>query len=179
MAQQNSRTFKLVIALAVAAGLPAMIIGEKLVLGDGLPVQAIAVMIAAYAVGLFWAGVGVARSTETVAGLAPGVDAAVREHMPALELLDTVPYVAQPASVRVTGGSGACPWGLQVGDRLGIEAGGRLSSPLCRTAVAALGPALGRLEDGGDRGTAVSCRCPMADRHRTFLAQTIGAVSTN
>ena len=87
--------------------------------------------------------------------------------------------MAHPATVQVTDGAGACPWGLQVGDRLEVEAGGRLSSPLCRAAVAALGPVLGRLEDGSDRGTAVSCRCPLAGRHRTFLAQAIGAVASN
>ena len=136
-------------------------------------------MIAAYAVGLFWVGLSVIQSRENEAGLPAGVDAAIREHMPALELLGTVPYVAQPATAHVTDGEGACPWGLQVGDRLGIEAGGRLSSPLCRTAVAAVGPVLGRSEGGSDRGTAVSCRCPLAGRHRAFLARTTGAVSSN
>ena len=181
MTKESSRTSRFVLPVTMAVGLPAIIIGEKLALGDGLPTQAMAAMFVAYAMSLVWGGLITAYSTEAEARATARADAraeaVAREHLSALELLYTVPYAVPAATVRVTGGAGACPWGVEVGDGLEIEAGGRLSSPLCRTAVMALGPVLGQPVEGRD--TSVSCRCPLADRHRTFLAQTTGVVSPN
>jgi hypothetical protein len=177
---EGSRRFGFVLLVTVAAGLPAFI-GEKLLLGDGLPAQAMTFMFMANAMGLVWAGLIVTHRTVAEEGGAARAEATVeavaRERLPALELLDTVPYEAPAVSVLVTGGRGECPWGVQVGDRLEIDSGGRLSSPLCRAAVMALGPVLSQSEEVGV--APVSCFSPLADRHRTFLAQAVGAVSQN
>ena len=175
MAKKRSHTSNYVFLISVAVVLPAFIIGEKLALGDGLPTQAMAVMFVAYAMLLVWTGLIMTHPTEAEARRAARADAradvVVREHRPALELLYTVPYGAPATTILVTGGRGACHWGVQVGDRFEIEAGGHLSSPLCRSAVLALGPVLRHSLEAKDRETPVSCRCPLAGRHRTFLAQ--------
>ncbi|MCH8206702.1 MAG: hypothetical protein IH956_06820 [Chloroflexi bacterium] len=167
MARRNDGRSGFVFPVATALGFPVIIIGGKLILGDALPLQAMAVMFGAYALALVWAAMGMtfvdegAPANHEVASAAPA-------QTPGLELLYTVPLQMAPATVGVVGAAGSCPWGLVVGDRLEVDALGRLSRPLCKTAVEALSAALRRSTPGSDFNAHVSCRCPLAGGHRTF-----------
>ena len=102
MADRNGHRSNLVFPVALAVGLPAAIAGQKLAMGDALPMQAVAVMLGAYAMGLVWAALGLTLSAEAGARvLAPWeamAEPIARERLPALDLVTTVPYFVTPAA---------------------------------------------------------------------------------
>ena len=160
--------------LAVVTALLLIIVGAWLVLGDQLPAKALVVMIGAGAMGLVWAiaGIDFGRREEARAA----VRAAVAQE-PMLASLLEVPAPGEPRMVTVIGGVGICPRGLKVADRLDIDVDGKLSAPLCRTAVESISSLMKEGVETEGKDKHVSCVCPLAGRHLTFEMRTASEVA--
>lgn len=135
-----------------------------LVLGIAIPIALVHVVYGTYHLALIAAiavAIGVAIE---VTGWNPWPTAVAA---PELELMDRVPAPSEPITVRVVRASGTCPLGFRPGSWWTIDEAGHVSSPLCRPAVAALNPALGRSMETTGEGP-VSCHCPLGDREVAF-----------
>jgi hypothetical protein len=168
------------VPVGVAVVFPVLIIGSMVTLGDGLPLQATAVMIGAFAMGLVWAGMSIAsrvpetrlETTREAAMVADIVEA--METVPELGLTYELSAPTVPRSMSVTEAIGTCPRGLLLGDRIQVDADGRLSVPVCKTAAAALGSVLVQADGGSDFDGQVGCQCPVTGPGLTFSVETPG-----
>ena len=145
---QSKRSSDFGFPLATVMFFPLIIVGAWLILGDRLPIEALTVMIGVGAMGLVWAIASIDFGRREEARAAMRV---VVAQEPMLAPLLEVPALGEPRMVTIIGGVGICPRGLKVADRLDIDADGKLSAPLCRTAVEALSSLM--KDDVGAEGT--------------------------
>ncbi len=165
---QSVSLLQVLLVCALAAS--AVIAGAEVALGDSMPPQGLVVIAGAFAMYLLWARLSATLGREeTRSQPAEAADAmASAAQIPGLELLYDVPAPPVAATVAVMSAVGQCPRGLVPGASFEIDREGRLSAPLCRTAVMALAPVMAQRSSGRGPGSQVSCRCPVADRHLTF-----------
>lgn len=177
MEKPTKKMSDLAFPLSTAIGIPVVIIAVWLALRDQLPMQALAVMGGAYAMGLAWAFMSIAQRGQEASARPLAV--ASPEGVPGLELVDTMPVPPIPRAITVIGAVGVCPRGLKVGDQLDVNAQGRPSAPLCRAAVDALRPLLIDGYTGDDPEARVRCVCPLAGHRLTFVVSPASEVSVN
>jgi uncharacterized repeat protein (TIGR04076 family) len=177
MKKPTKKMFDPAFPLATAIGIPVVIIALWLALRNQLPMQALAVMVGAYVMGLVWAFMSIIQRGREAR--ARHLAVASPEGVPGLELIDSVPVPPMPRTVTVIGAVGVCPRGLKIGDRLDVNTEGRSSSPLCRAAVDALRPLLIDDYTGYDPEAQVRCVCPLVGRHLTFVVSPASAASVD
>ncbi len=174
------RTPGLGFLLATMIAFAVIIVGALVLLRDGLPPQALAVMGGAGAMALVWGIMLMAaeRKESRSPSAAPVLTEApvsVLLETTSLEMLQAMPAPTVPITVAVTNAVGVCPRGLTVGDTVSINARGHLSRSLCRTAVEALRESALATIEARDFDRAVSCRCPVAGPGLTFALRPAGA----
>lgn len=168
---------ELILTAAVIFGLPAIVGGTWLLSGGAIPLQSMVVMAAVYVMAVSWSVMNILKVRTTTTALAIPRPAAmvtmesirVMQSWPALELMPSVAAQPTSRSIEVTAAVGICPRGFKEGDRITVGRDGTLSRPICRTAVAALNPAMeAGAESSNGPQCQVSCLCPLAMRHLTF-----------
>lgn len=174
------RTPGLAFLLATMIAFAVIIVGSLIILRDGLPPQALAVMGGAGAMALVWGIMLMAaeRKEVRIQSAAPVLKEAhvsVLLKATSLEMLHAMPPPSVPITVAVTNAVGVCPRGLTVGDTVSIDARGHLARPLCRTAVEALQESLLAPSEARDFDRRVSCYCPVAGPGLTFAVRPAGA----
>ena len=167
------RTPGLALLLATMIAFAVIIVGALVLLRDGLPPLALAVMGGAGAMALVWGIMLMAAERQEIGsqGAAPVLTEAPVSALletTALEMLRAMPAPSAPITVAVTNAVGVCPRGLTVGDTVKISARGHLGRPLCRTAVEALQESLLAPMEARDFDRLVSCHCPVAGPGLTF-----------
>ncbi len=178
--EPGRRTSGLMFLLATMIAFAVIIVGAMVLLRDGLPPQALAVMGGAGAMALVWGIMLMAaerkevRSQRAAPVLTEAPVSALLETT-SLEMLQAMPAPSVPITVAVTDAVGVCPRGLTVGDTVSINARGHLARPLCRTAVEALQEALLAPIAAPDLDRLVSCHCPVAGPWLTFAVRLAGA----
>lgn len=168
----------LILPAAVILGIPTIIGVTWVLSGGNIPLSALVVLAGVYVLALSWSTMSIlnARSaastsmaTRPPANMVTADSLRVMQSWPALELVPSIAAQRAARSVEVTAAVGICPRGFKEGDRITVERDGTLSPPICRTAVAALIPALEAGEEGSNGAVCqVSCLCPLAMRHLTF-----------
>ncbi len=174
------RTPAVALLLATMIAFAVIIVGALVILGDGLPPQALAVMGGAGAMALVWGIMLMAAERKEVrrqsaAPVLTEAPVSVLLEATSLEMLQAMPAPSVPITVSVTIAIGVCPRGLTVGDRVSIDASGHLARPVCRTAVEALQESLLTPMEARDSDPLVSCRCPIAGPGLTFAVRPAGA----
>ncbi len=174
------RTPALAFLLATMIAFAVIIVGALVILRDGLPPQALAVMGGAGAMALVWGIMLMAAERKEVRSqsAAPALTEVLVSGLletTSLEMLQSMPAPSVPITVAVTNAVGVCPRGLTVGDTVSIDARGRLTRPLCRTAVEALQGSLRAPIEARDFDRRVSCHCPVAGPGLTFAVRPTGA----
>ena len=165
---------EMVFPLSITLTFPISIIGFWLLSRGTLPVQALIVMVGAFAMSITWTvmSLGELTNSERVSAKAEDRAEAQRELAIASHALLEPVYAISPltgaASIVVTDAHGICPRGFQIDDKVTANAEGLLSRPLCRAAAGVLAALVN--EAMGERGFTpqVSCICPMGNRHITF-----------
>ena len=178
--EPGRRTSGLAFLLATMIAFAIIIVGASVLLRDGLPPQALAVMGVAGAMALVWGIMLMAAErkeirSQSAAPVLTKAPVSVLLETTALEMLRAMPAPSAPITVAVTNAVGVCPRGLSVGDTVSISAGGHLGRPLCRTAVEALQESLLAPTEAPDFDLLVSCHCPVAGPGLTFAVRPAGA----
>ncbi len=174
------RTPGLGFLLATMIAFAVIIVGAQILLGDGLPPQALAVMGGAGAMALVWGVMLMAAErkeirSQSAAPVLTDTPVSLLLETTSLDMLHAMPAPSVPINVAVTNAVGVCPRGLTVGDTVSINASGHLARPLCRTAVEALQASLLAPEAAPDLDRRVSCFCPVAGPGLTFAVRPAGA----
>lgn len=174
--EPGRRTFGLAFLLGTMIAFAVIIVGALVLLRDGLPPQALAVMVGAGAMALVWGIMLMAAERREIRsqGAAPVLTEApvsVLLEATSLQMLQAMRAPSVPITVAVTNAVGACPRGLTVGDTVSIDAHGHLGRPLCRTAVEALQEAFLAPIEARDLDRLVSCHCPIAGPGLTFAVR--------
>jgi hypothetical protein len=174
------RTPALAFLLATMIAFAVIIVGALVLLGDGLPAQALAVMGGAGAMALVWGIMLMATErrearSQSAAPVLTDTPVSLLLETTSLEMLQAMPAPSVPITVAVTNAVGVCPRGLTVGDTVSINARGHLTRPLCRTAVEALQASLLDPKVARDFDRRVSCYCPVAGPGLTFAVRPAGA----
>lgn len=160
--------------LTLLLGVPIIIAGAWVLSPSGLPGTALAVLVGVYVMGVVWAALSfvearrrsVARSRRIEAS--NGATARFVFELPELKLTDAVAAPGSPRAIHVSSSVGECAYGLKAGDSFLVAPNGRMSRPLCQTAIDAVTPLLSDGEGTGDGATGVSCVCPLGGRQVTF-----------
>ena len=178
--EPRRRTPGLAFLLATMIAFAVIIVCALVLLRDGLPPLALAVMGGAGAMALVWGIMLMAAERREIRsqGAAPVLTEApvsVLLETTALEMLRAMSAPSVPITVAVTSAVGVCPRGLSVGDTVSISRRGHLGRPLCRTAVEALQESLLTPIEARDFDPLVSCRCPVAGPGLTFAVRPVGA----
>ena len=167
----------LIIPLAVIFGMPVVAGVVWLLSGGTIPLQSLVVMAGVYVMALSWSVMHFLNARTMAASLATTQSTAlvtmesmqVMQSWPMLDLVHSVAAQPSPRLIEVTAEIGICPRGFKSGDLITVGRDGTLSRPICRSAVAALNPALeAGAESGNGSEAQVSCLCPLPMRHLTF-----------
>ncbi len=177
----SQQTTNRILPVAAAVSIPVIIVGARLILGDGIPLQALAVMASAWALALVWTAMHMAqkaREAELQPAAETGVEAVrVDVVAEAMALLESMRAPQEPRQIEVMSEVGVCPRGLKVEPTFSVDSDGRLSVPICRVAVEALEPLVTVAPGTEDFQPQVSCICPQEGVHLTFAVGSNGAAA--
>ena len=160
--------------LTLLLGVPVIIAGAWVLSPSGLPGTALAVLAGVYIMGAVWTALSfVEARRRSVVGsrrieASNGATARFVFELPELRLIDAVTAPGSPRAIHVRSSVGECPYGLKADDSFLVAPNGRMSRPLCQTAVDVVTPLLSDGEGTEDGATGVSCVCPLGGRHVTF-----------
>lgn len=168
MKTRNASGFDLAFILVAGAAIPVAMGAAVLAAGDGLPGQALAVMLGVYGTALVM-GLMMAAGERQPAG-APrlaDVGGAGASQAAVLELTDILVAPPVPLTFEVARATGVCPLGFRPGHTWTVDASGRISRPICQPGAIALTAMLARRPEG-EMEREAPCRCPLGDRELVF-----------
>ena len=143
--------------------IPFWDVAYLVIIAIAIPVAALHVTRGLYAQAVFTAGAAVVG---LLVFLTSGLERREAETTSLGKARASMAVPMQPFRLRVVDVQGACPLGFQMGKAWEIDPRGRITPPLCETALRAIDPWLRDETNAADHRAA--CRCPLADARLAF-----------